>query len=248
MTYFRNSLFAALFVFLLLGADVRAGDYAKLNFLGFSKDGKYLAFEQYGVQDGSGFPYSTFYVVNVETNSYAAGPFESKLKSENAKQQSARTSARLAAASSLKKFGIVEGNTGSLVISRLLTDLSVRKSDDGESKSSKINFAEWVDSMYTEGDYDLTLDLVEEKTKACEHEELPVYKIALTLKDNKAERTTVLQKDAALPLSRGCPTRYEMQYVYLYKDNIAVFLNYYNTGFEGPDLRYIVTTGKYKPF
>jgi len=231
-----------------LAVGVRAGDYAKLNFIGFSKSGKYLAFEEYGVQDGSGFPYSAFYVVNVETNSYAAGPFESRLESETATQLQARTKARLAAAASLRKFGIIERNTGSLVISRLFTDLTVQRLDDPETKTKKIKFAEFVDSMYTEGDYDLTLDLVEQKTKACEIEELPVYKIALTLKDNKADTTTVLQKDATLPPSRGCPIGYDMQYVYLYKNNIAVFLNYLTTGFEGPDLRYIVVTGKYKPF
>jgi predicted secreted protein len=231
-----------------LAVGVRAGDYARLNFIGFSKSGKYLAFEEYGVQDGSGFPYSAFYVVNVETNSYAAGPFESMLESETATQLQVRTSARRKAAAALRKFGIVERNTGSLVISRLFTDLTVQRLDDPETKIKKIKFAEFVDSMYTEGDYDLTLDLVEQKTKACEIEELPVYKIALTLKDNKADTTTVLQKDATLPPSRGCPIGYDMQYVYLYKNNIVVFLNYLSTGFEGPDLRYIAVTGKYKPF
>ena len=105
-----------------------------------------------------------------------------------------------------------------------------------------------VDSMYTEGDYDLVLDLAEVKTKACEYEELPVYQLTLTLKDKKAETTTVLQRDATLPPSRGCPINYGMQYVYLYKTNIAVFLDYYTTGFEGPDMRYLVATGTYKPF
>src|SRR5688572_13468042 len=81
----------------LLAVGVRAGDYAKLNFIGFSKTGKYLAFEEYGVQDGSGFPYSAFYIVNVETNSYVAGPFESRLENEHATEQQARTKARLAA-------------------------------------------------------------------------------------------------------------------------------------------------------
>jgi predicted secreted protein len=232
----------------LLCIPTLAGDYAKLNFIGFSTNGKYLAFEEYGVQDGSGFPYSSFYIVNVDTNSFAVKPFETRLENENATQAQARAKAKLAAAAALKKFGIANGNTGSLVVSRLFTDLSVRDLTNSEAKTSKINFAEWVDSMYTEGNYDLTLDLVEEKTKACEHEELPVYRIALTLKDNKSDWTNVLQKDASLPKSRGCPTRYEIQYVYLYKQNIAVFMNYYNTGFEGPDLRYIVATGKFKQF
>ncbi|MBZ9963064.1 DUF2259 domain-containing protein [Mesorhizobium sp. B292B1B] len=34
----------------------RAGDVAELEILGFTKDGGVFAFEEYGVQDGSGFP------------------------------------------------------------------------------------------------------------------------------------------------------------------------------------------------
>jgi hypothetical protein len=163
-------------------------------------------------------------------------------------RRQARTKARLAAAASLRKFGIVEKNTGTLVVSRLLTDLTLRKLDEDDGKTKKVNFAEMVDSMYTQGDYELILDLDETKTKSCDYEELPVYKIALALKDNKTDATTFLQKDAALPASRGCPISYSMQYVYLYKDNVAVFVNYLTTGFEGPDMRYLVVTGKYKPF
>ncbi|MGE6786024.1 DUF2259 domain-containing protein, partial [Ensifer adhaerens] len=33
-----------------------AGDYAALQPIGFSADGNVFAFEEYGVQDGSGFP------------------------------------------------------------------------------------------------------------------------------------------------------------------------------------------------
>ena len=247
MTQLKTLLLSAI-VCLLFAAFVQAGDYAKLNFIGFSKNGKYLAFEEYGVQDGSGFPYSAFYLVNVETNSYAAGPFGSRIQNETATQQQVRTSARLRAAASMKKFGILERNTGTLVVSRLFTDLTLSKLNNPLSTTQTVNFAEFVDSMYAEGDYELTLDMVKTEVKPCEHEELPVYRIALTLKDNKRDWTNVLQKDATLPPARGCPTRYEMQYVYIYKDNVAVFMNYYTTGFEGPDMRYLVATGKYKQY
>ena len=247
MTYLKTSLLAGILL-LVMATGVNAGDYATLNFIGFSKTGKHLAFEEHGVQDGSGFPYSTVYVVNVETNSYAAGPFSVRLENESATALQARTKARSAAAISLKKFGITEGNKGKLVVARLFTDLSLRKLNDPESRTKKINFAEVVDSFYTEGDYELILDLSPVKTKSCEYEELPVYQIGLMLRDNKADTKTLLQKDSTLPASRGCPIGYDMQYVYLYKNNIAVFIDYHTSGFEGPDLRYIVVTGKYKPF
>ncbi|MEJ8572682.1 DUF2259 domain-containing protein [Microbaculum marinum] len=47
-----------------------AGDLARLEVLGFGSEGKYVAFEEYGVQDGSGFPYSTIYIVDTDTDSW----------------------------------------------------------------------------------------------------------------------------------------------------------------------------------
>ena len=38
-----------------------AGDAALADFIGFSEDGQTFAFEEYGIQDGSGFAYSTIY-------------------------------------------------------------------------------------------------------------------------------------------------------------------------------------------
>ncbi|MGQ3280698.1 MAG: DUF2259 domain-containing protein, partial [Shinella sp.] len=46
---------------LLATAGASAGDFSTFQTLGFSPDGKVYAFEEFGVQDGSGFPYSTVY-------------------------------------------------------------------------------------------------------------------------------------------------------------------------------------------
>jgi predicted secreted protein len=74
---------------LMFGSIVRAGDYANLNFVGFSKDGRYLAFEEYGVQDGSGFPYSSYYFVDVAKNSFAAPSINVRLDNEQATENQA---------------------------------------------------------------------------------------------------------------------------------------------------------------
>jgi len=223
-----------------------AGDYATLNFLGFSKDGRYLAFEEYGVQDGSGFPYSNFYFVDVAKNSFAARSVYVRIDDEQAKERLARSRARVKAAATLKRLRIVTGNTGQLTVSRMLTDLNVQ--GPGSGKPQKINFAEIVGSMYRRGDYELVLNPIEVKVrdKACDYSDQPIYKFELSLKDKDADKTVILQKDVGLPNSRFCPIDYSMQFVYLYEDNIAVFLNVYDIGFEGPDMRYLVVTGKYK--
>jgi predicted secreted protein len=237
-------LVLAAFAVLMFASITLAGDYATLNFIGFSKDGRYLAFEEYGVQDGSGFPYSSFYFVNVAKNSFAAPSINIRLDNEQATENQARFKAKSKAAAILKRLRIVSGNTGQLTVSRLLTDLDVEA--PGSGKSQKIKFAEIVGSMYRRGDYELLLNPTEVKVKTCEYNDQPVYKFDLSLKDKDADKTVFLQKDGTLPNSRSCPIDYAMQFVYLYEDNIAVFLNTYSLGFEGPDMRYLVVTGKYK--
>ena len=50
---------------LLMGGPALAMEQATFKFLGFSQDGQYAAYEQYGYQDGSGFPYSEIIVLQV---------------------------------------------------------------------------------------------------------------------------------------------------------------------------------------
>lgn len=235
---------SALLVSLLI-LPVKAGDFATLNFIGFSKDGRYLAFEEYGTQDGSGFPYANIYVIDVAKNSFASPSVAIRLEQETATEQMARARAKLRAAAALKRFRIVAGNTGTLLVSRLLTDITAYdRKDPGDER--KINFAEVIGSMYREGDYDLILKSSNAEVKDCTYLDDPPRKLELLLKDNNADKTLVLQKDPSLPASRGCPMSYEMQRVYVYQNFIAVFLNTYHMGFEGPDMRYMVVTGKYK--
>ena len=240
--------FLAVFVVLFACVSTKAGDFAILNFIGFSKDGKYLAFEEYGTQDGSGFPYSSIYVVDVAKNAFAAPSVNVRLENESATEAQARARAKARAATALSKFRILQRNTGTLIVSRILTDVAVNNFlSDEASKTQTVNFAEIILSMYREGDYDLVLKPVEVvKTKDCDYADQPIYKFELSLKDKQANRTIVLQKDDKLPTSRSCPLDYSIQYVYIYKDRIAVFLNTYYTGFEGRDMRYLAVTGTYK--
>jgi predicted secreted protein len=239
---------AALTVAILFTA-VRGGDYATLNFIGFSKDGRYLAFEEYGTQDGSGFPYSNIYVVDVAKNAYAATPVRVRLDSETATERLARSRAKLGSTAAFRKFGIVAGNTGKHVVSRMLTDISGNHFySEKPSSDQTINFAAVIGSMYRSGDYDLKLKSVQTKTKECDYAEddYDIFMLDLSLRDAEQDRTIVLQKDATLPASRGCPVNYAIQHVYLYENYVAVFLNTYHMGFEGPDMRYMVVTGKIK--
>lgn len=250
MKTFKICLFlAAFFVFAFLPAEIFAGDYAHLNFIGFSKDGKYLAFEEFGTQDGSGFPYSNIYIVDVAKNSYAVPPVRIRIDNESATEAQARAKAKLNTAANLRRFAIVAGNTGDLVVARLLTDIKMTeeplKSDAG--KPQEINFTDYRESNYFADEYSLKLTPSEVKGGKCEaYADSPIYKFALVLKNEKSGAETTLQHDANLPDSRSCPIDYSIQNVYVYQNKIAVFLNVFSIGFEGPDMRYLVVTGIYK--
>jgi predicted secreted protein len=69
----------------------------------------------------------------------------------------------------------------------------------------------------------------------------------MTIKDNTHHRdlpVQVLQRDGdTVPGSRQCPYGYRIEQVYYYKNRLAVFLNVFGQGFEGPDMRYMAVTG-----
>jgi len=239
----KNLIYTLLFL-AVMPAVIWAGDYAELNFIGVSENGKYMAYEEYGMQDGSGYTYSNIYFVDIAKNEYAAPPVKAVIEEDEAEVEQARVKAGRDAAFQLGKLGIVRGNTGKLVVARLLTDADQDYDPlaEGAKSDQTINFHEFVGSMFREGYYQLKLRHVPVEGKE-DHLELPVYKIELTFKDGEKSPARVLQKDDKLPKSRGLPIGYAVEYVYLYKDKIIVFLNVYTSGFEGPDMRYMAVTG-----
>lgn len=72
-----------------------AGDVAELEILGFTGNGGIFAFEEYGVQDGSGFPYANRYYIDTADDSFLEGtPIRVRLDDENATLDAARLAAR----------------------------------------------------------------------------------------------------------------------------------------------------------
>jgi predicted secreted protein len=76
---FRNmrraavALLAACCSPLLGSVPAWAGDSAQLQVIGYSADGKVFGFEEYGIQDGSGFAYSHIFLIDTDTDKFVAG-------------------------------------------------------------------------------------------------------------------------------------------------------------------------------
>ncbi len=224
--------------------------------------------------------YSTIFFVDTAKNAYAAPPVSAKILDSETEDydysfdSAARGQALLKAAPVLKRLGIIAGNTGRQVISRLLTDVTDEKEPPYEPKS--VAFAPDRRESMLNGRYYLTLKTVTQNQfcKAADDPELveyegaggiPVPKITenpnrktndkdkqklysfeLSLKNDDANETTILQKPLLKPSDRGCMIDYRIQAVHIYKNRIAVFIGVFTPGFLGDDIRLMAVTGKIK--
>jgi predicted secreted protein len=260
-----------------------AADFADFKFIGFSADGKYLAFEE-----SSGFnshrddDYATTYFVNVARNVYVGEPeffnwVEGVMKKSLRTPLNERYKKRVAAR--LNRLKIERGNTGKLVVARLPGDHSFQKPVEvmTEFYDSKGNATEKPMPFYVGGylseDYDdsriiFSLEQYSDTNYEEQFDELKLEqnpsgqtcsldaayqidqpKLQLTLKSDINHRDLkpqILQKDERIPVSRSCGNSYQIEQVYFYKGNIAVFLNFQRRGIEGYDRRYMVITGNIK--
>jgi hypothetical protein len=122
----------------LLAAAMSTSSFAfsfdGLDFIGFSRDGKYLAFEDSGDGGDIGGAYSTTYYIDTAGNRFAAAPSVFVWDSETSEKSKAIFTARYkkSVPANLRKFGIIRGNTGVLVVSHLLTDWSFVKPVESE--------------------------------------------------------------------------------------------------------------------
>ncbi|MBN2695619.1 DUF2259 domain-containing protein [bacterium] len=236
-------------LFFILPILVWAGDSSKFNIIGFSKDGSNIAFQRYGTQDGSGFPYSEIFIVKSEKNDYFVQPIKTVLEDENSNEESAKTKNLTVATSSIKKAKIVLNNIGTKVAMD-----SLKKDDSSEEESdnrlSKVNIKKKAENKNEKERFQIIIngkiyDLVlEESAFGEKHPDFEIQPVIFTLYLESNGKKITLQKDTSLPKSRGLALSYTVNSVYTHNNYIAVFVNIESQGFEGPDTRQIIITGK----
>lgn len=246
-------IFSVFSVTFLFTQSFAQGDVIYSELIGFSQDGKYLAYEEYSYQVESEFGRSTVYIVNVDSNKYVT------FISEQAKQdntgddpsedtfnnffQPIRKTAIRNSADLFKKYTIKTTNKGTRVYSD--------SCETEEFSGTKNNDVLFTIKPQTNKERTWKLELKEfevskEKNEATCYDDgdasLPQPKIfELTLESGNEK--IILQKDERLPKSRGCVCGYGIHEVYIYKNRIAVFLHYYPHCYMegGTDAKMIVT-------
>lgn len=227
----------------LLAVPVRAHTHQRLEVIGLSQDGKYLAFEQYCGGDESGRVRASVTCVDVAANAWVGTPFTSEAEISGTSQDDeeiavakARRNARARAKEKLARLGVKPGNTGVLSASHRLTDDTemtgaVRFKRDSESAREPL-----CELLLEPRKYELPLG-----TGPAPDQDVMVFR--LTLVNLRLAERKVLHDDYVLPRSRGRPMEYRITDVFMYKTFIAVFLAVYSQGFEGQDVTYMVVTG-----
>ena len=160
-------------VLLSFAAIAFAGDYAHFHFIGFSRDAKYLAFEEYGINDDvdDSSPYSNIYIVNVRQNRWAIEPFQARGNPSpydangqydaDKIETEVRDKNRRKAARQLRRFKIIDGNTGLQTAAHLINEydtdhneaeptaeeIAKRKAQDAKDEAEIIaNTGKWANA------------------------------------------------------------------------------------------------------
>lgn len=216
-----------LFLAIFLGFSlVQAGDLAHFDLIGFSKDGKYLAFRQAAIGDGSGFPYADIDVIDVAKNSLVANA-NVNTQTGNSSTAQVRVAVLTKASSILKKYGITDGNQGRFVAGAL-------GGSQGAVQDNTLEF------RAVGREYKLELSMKDGgKETDCDGHAPQLLKITLVGKITK-----ILQNDTQLPASRKCAADYRMHSVFVYGSSLAVFVSVGSDGFEGSNIRFMVVTAK----
>jgi predicted secreted protein len=231
----------------LVAAPAFAGDAADFAALGFSADGRYFAYEEFGVQDGSGFPYSNIFILDVAEDKWAGGsPFRVMLEEESPTLAGVRGEAMAKAAPALAKLDITEP----AVIAAMHADgqpVEDRKTImfgapgfglDEPDDSAKLSLSTFPSTSTVRCVEDFGFE--------------PPVGFALVLEPS--DRAPVqIYRDESVPASRNCTVDYRLSAVvgpvnWSWNNLTPVaIVSVFSRGFEGPDRRFIAVPLKSWP-
>jgi predicted secreted protein len=228
----------ALSMFAMFGLPAWAGDGAASNIIGFSADGRYFAFEQYGEEDGSGAPYAEIAVIDIGADRFVTGTPIAGASREEAMARAAAILQRLAITQNGNEVGEVAASRAREVITP--KDMN-RLMDDAVADMALAASAFGVGAR-------VTLQTADVEAPHCRNlmlEKQPKgFALALELPGREA---TILHRDLSVPRSRGCPDHYGLAGAYALRTSggmaaLAALIEYFYVAFEGHNRRFVAVT------
>lgn len=246
---------------LLIAANAAmAAQDTSLNVMGFSADGTIFAFEEYKVQDGSGAPSSTVYVIDMATDTWLpntpikiGGTEDSGLSIENSPDPEAATAAFLKQYRDEAKARVAPLFEARGGLREAITIVANPPNDfSNDARRVRFHPVPYFSAIrQTPEQKMLRLSITETPFPASENcfsmfESMKG--LTLTLTDERDGSVKNLNEDTHIPASRGCPQFYRIEKVVVPQPNrtnpdaLAVILRYATVGFEGKDGRLMAVT------
>jgi predicted secreted protein len=220
---------------LVTATTTLAADSAERRIIGFSPDGKWFAYEQFGVEDGSGFPYHSVEIIDVINDAWAPGtPISERIDDETATPFQVRNKVRAKAAPELARRKII--NPGHILASNPSTEL--------EPDASEVRFHIHRNWTGPQTPYVLKVETRDiPKPETCAYSDFPIklFSLKLTTEDGAEHE---IYRDKKLPKSRSCAHSYRIADVLVHEermkpDHLVVLLHVFSQGFEGSDARFM---------
>ena len=233
-----RAILAAIVVLFWTGVQMAvSAERAEANLIGFSADGRYFAFEEFGMQDGSGFGYSNIYLIDLFEDEWVGGsPFRGVSESEDTSLATIRAQVFSNAAPSLGERAI--GHPAVLVALNGDGEIGV----DGKSLAFGMPWLSAPGSI--QGNFRLRLDVLDLASDS----DCSVYfgsdPVGFALSIEADGQVRELSRDHKVPRSRGCAKDYRIWGVAApaWETDVkrgVVLISVYAGGFEGLDRRLI---------
>jgi len=223
----------------------QAGDTASLEIYGFSKHGDYFAFEQYGVQDGSGFPYSEIFVLDVIADKWVKpSPIR---RSDEVSEEGGYDEDTFLVATRAKNLNTAQTLLDAKGIVGKGSTVAFNPPTELTSNPHKMLVSPRLPLLSGETPVELTLTEHPLENTECASYDVATKGFRLTMVNNGITRT--LNNDTIVPDSRRCPFAYRIERFFTYFPReappvFAVLIQMESLGFEGPDRRYLAITGR----
>lgn len=224
--------------FVLAGAANALGaDRAQFDVIGYSNDQRFFAFEEYGVQDGSGFAYANVYAIDLTDDTWVIGtPVRAQASDEATPLAAVIASARKQAQGRLDDLGI--GVPATLLAANGDGDVG------RDGLSLEFGLPSPLEPRGIAGDYKLSFDIYTADSGAPCMEWFGDKAKGFTLKLFDGAMTREVHRDDVLPRSRGCPVTYAITAVFVpfnaqSLDRAMALISVHAHGFEGLDRRFV---------